>query len=387
VSVTDPLGGLMGSGEPARPSDPGAPEDAGQDPRLIRREPTATPTTVALLAVLAAFFMAQLLLSPHHDGTEPLLLYRMGSLHAPSIRDGDFFRLGSYAFLHVGVAHFLINGYALWILMRPLEVSLGGAVTLGIFASAALLGGAASATHAELSSQFWQQSAGASGGIFGLFGATGGLWFRLRHHLPQEMVRAAMRNLILNLLINAAIAFIAPVDSFAHAGGFIGGALLALAAPMRALPARPWHAPVRWLLISCAIALAAMEGAAIARAVNPKDRLLADGDLTARAPFWLPQIAPGEAVSVHGVSAHIYRDPEPAARLGPARPLGGRLWTDAAGPTGPTAEAASALASTSLEAPAGAGRVVVEVRCDTTLCVDDVRPLAEKLAASIQFAR
>ena len=385
MSVPDPLGGLMGSGEPARPSDPGAPEGEGQDPRLIRRERAATPTTVALLAVLAAFFAAQLLLSPHHDGTEPLLLYRMGSLHAPSIRDGDFFRLGSYAFLHVGVAHFLINGYALWILMRPLEVSLGGAVTLGIFAGAALLGGAASAAHADLSNQFWQQSAGASGGIFGLFGATGAVWFRLRHHLPPETVRAAMRTLFLNLLINAAIAFIAPVDSFAHAGGFIGGALLSLAAPMPALSARPWHTPVRWLLISSAIVLAAMEGAAIARAVHPQERLLADGELTARAPFWLPQVAPGEAVSVHGVSAHIYRDAEPPARLGSSRELGGRLWTDAAAL--PSGEAGSALASASLEAPAGVGRVVVEVRCDTTHCIDDVRPLAEKLAASIQLAR
>jgi rhomboid protease GluP len=381
VSVPDPLGGLVASGEPERPADP---EGGDPGPPLVRRKSASTPSTIALLAILTAFFAVELLLSPGHDGTDSLVLYRMGSLHAPAIRDGDFFRLGSYAFLHVGLAHFLINAYALWILMRPLEASLGGAVALGIFAGAALLGGAASAAHAELSNQIWQQSAGASGGLFGLFGATGALWFRLRHHLPRETVRAAMRSLFLNLLINAAIAFIAPVDSFAHAGGFIGGALLSLAAPMPALPTRPWHAPVRWLLVLSALVLAAMEGAAIARAVHPRDRLLHAGAVTARAPFWLPQIAPGEGASVQGLFARIYQDAEPPARIGPARELGGRLWTDATAATG---QADGALGSASLETPAGMGRVAVEVRCYTTQCIDEVRPMAEKLAASIKLAR
>jgi rhomboid protease GluP len=334
--------------------------------------------------VLAAFFAVEVLLSPGHNGSDPLVLYRLGALHAPAIHDGDFFRLGSYAFLHVGIAHFLINAYALWILMRPLEVSFGGAVALGIFAGAALLGGVASAAHAELANQLWQQSAGASGGLFGLFGATFALWFRLRHHLPREAVRAAMRSLFVNLLVNAAIAFIAPVDSFAHAGGFIGGALLSLAAPMPALPPRPWHAPVRWLLVLSALVLAAMEGAAVARAVHPRDRLLSVSALTARAPDWLPQVAPGEGVSVEGIFARVYQDADPPGRIGPARELGGRLWTHAATPTG---QADGALGSASLEAPAGRGRVAVEVRCYTTRCLDKVPPLAEKLAASIELAR
>ncbi|GAC1346907.1 MAG: hypothetical protein NVSMB23_25320 [Myxococcales bacterium] len=380
MSGADPLGGLADPGEHQRPPAGATPDSPGP----ARRRAVATPTTVALLAVLAAFFAVQLYLSPHHDGTDPLLLYRMGALHAPSIRDGDLYRLGSYAFLHVGAAHFLINGYALWILMRPLEASLGGPVTLGLFAGAALLGGAASALHADLGSHVWQQAAGASGGIFGLFGATGALWFRLRHRLPREVVRAAMRTLFVNLLINAAIAFIAPVDSFAHAGGFVGGALLLLAAPMPALPARPWHPPVRWFLIGSALALAAMEGAGVARAVHPRDRLLRDGPVTARAPFWLPPIGPGEAVSVQGLYARIERDGEHPPLAGPGRDLGGRRWTEEALTA---AETKGALRSALLEAPDGAGRLSVEVRCYTAPCVEAVQPLAERLAASIAVAR
>lgn len=374
----DPLGGLAGEGDPAPPPARVQPPDAH-----LRRRPALPPSTLALLAVLAAFFAVQLVASPRHDGADPLLLYRMGALHAPSIRDGDLFRIGSYAFLHVGAAHFLINCYALWILMRPLEASLGGAVALGLFAGAALLGGVASAAHSDLSGQVWQQAAGASGGIFGLFGATGALWFRLRHHLPRETVRAAMRNLFMNLLINAAIAFIAPVDSFAHAGGFIGGAALALLSPMPALPARPWHAPVKWALLGSAFLLAAMEGAAVARAVHPRDRVLSDAGISARAPYWLPQVGPGEAVSVQGLHARIFRDGATPAPAGTARELGGRPWAFA----GRAPEGDGALASAALEAPAGAGRVAVEVRCYTPACIGRVQPLADELAASIRLSR
>jgi rhomboid protease GluP len=360
-------------------------EPGPEPPRTARlqtppRPRAPTPSTIALLAVLAAFFAVQLALSPRHDGEGPLLLYRMGSLHAPSVRAGDLWRIGSYAFLHIGFAHFLVNAWALWVLMRPLEATFGSAVSLGIFAATALAGGLASATHAELAGQVWLQAAGASGGIFGLFGATFALWFRLRHRLPRAAVRAAMRAMLINLLINAGIALIAPVDSWAHAGGFLAGILVALVAPLAMLPRRPWHAPVQWLIVGSTFVLAAMEGAAVARAVHPHDRTLTGRGATAQAPFHLVPVGPGEAVSVTGMQAVIFTS-EAAPPAGKGRLIGGREFFEQEGGHEPPA-----VREVDLLAAEGQGSIGVRVVCELEGCKGLVDDVAEHIAASLKPA-
>src|SRR5205823_7769128 len=140
----------------------------------------------------------------------------------------------------------LVNAYALWILMRPLEGMFGAASALGIFSATAIAGGAASvASSLFLRNNPWQLAVGASGGIFGLFGAHVALYWRLRTRLTPEARRAAARTLLFNLLINLALAVGAqaanfPLDNAAHAGGFFSGIVLGLLAPSSVLPERPW---------------------------------------------------------------------------------------------------------------------------------------------------
>lgn len=375
MSGADPLGGL-----PAH--EPGGPADRSRElPRAARAVRPPTPTTLLLLATLAACFCVQLALSPAHDALDPLWLYRLGSLHEPSVEAGDFFRLGSYAFLHIGVAHFAVNAAALWVLMRPLEVSFGGSVALGLFAAAALAGGCASALHARLSGELFLQAAGASGGIFGLFGATGALFFRLRHQLPREALRGAMATLFANLVLNAIIALYAPVDNYAHVGGLLAGALCALAVPHPALPRRPWHGLSRAVLIGCAFALAAMGGAAAARAASPRERVLRVPGFTARAPYMLPQPARGgQAVSAVGLLAAIVRSEEPPPTDGETRQLGGRRWV--AVPLQPRGDAAWVRAL-ALVAPAGTGSVEVVVHCHRRSCQDLVDVAADTIASTL----
>ena len=83
-------------------------------------------------------------------------------------------RIGSYALLHIGWFHLLVNAYAIWILAPQLELTFGSNVTLGLFSATALAGGAASALWGFQTGNA-HLAAGASGGIFGLFGATVGL--------------------------------------------------------------------------------------------------------------------------------------------------------------------------------------------------------------------
>jgi rhomboid protease GluP len=339
-----------------------------------------TPTTLLLLGTLAACFCAQLALSPAHDALDPLWLYRLGSLHEPSVEAGDFWRLGSYAFLHIGVAHFVVNAAALWVLMRPLEVSFGGSLVLGFFAAAALAGGCASALHARLSGELFLQAAGASGGIFGLFGATGAIFFRLRHQLPREALRGAMATLFADLVLNAIIAIYAPVDNYAHAGGLLAGALCALAAPHPALPPRPWHGLSRIALIGCAFALAAMGGAGAARAASPRERVLRVPGFTARAPYMLPQPSRGgQAVSAVGLLAAIVRSDEPPPD-GEARLLGGRRWVSV--PLQPRSKA-TWIRALALVAPEGAGSVEVVVHCYRRSCWNLVDSAADTIASTL----
>src|SRR2546423_13603851 len=164
----------------------------------------ATPTTVLLLAVLGAGFAAQGYLGK--EG-ELLASFRLGSLMPAAVLQGDWYRLGSYAFLHGGAAHLLVNAWALWALMRPIEAALGPFAALGIFSGTAIAGGAAS-----LGWNLWrgfalQSAVGASGGAFGLFGAHCAIYLRVRRYLPPQARAQAARPLLYNLLMNLALAF------------------------------------------------------------------------------------------------------------------------------------------------------------------------------------
>lgn len=350
--MTDPFGGLP---EPAPP--PPEPS-AARAPRLH------TPTTYALLAVLGLVFILQIALSHDSSGQDPVTLFRLGSLYAPAVLRGDWWRLGSYAFLHIGLAHLLVNCYALWVLMRPLEATYGQATALGLFAACALLGGGASLGWALVHGHA-VQAAGASGGVFGLFGATVALYVRLRHRIPREALRAALRALVINLAINAAIAVSFPVDNAAHLGGFLSGILLGLLAPLRLVERRFWHGPVHWLLTASAFVLAAMEGAAIAHAAHPRLRTLhGPGGVEAQVSELLAPIEPGVAVCPGAFLLGISREDLPL-RIEPGEDsvrIGDRTFLRQRS-TSPEKMERTLLAT----ADRG-GRLVVELDCNAEIC-------------------
>jgi membrane associated rhomboid family serine protease len=346
--VTDPLGGL--------------PERASQPQPRGRRPAPFTPTTIALLAAMVAIFLAELVVGHDSSGQDPVALLRMGSLYPPAVRDGDLWRLGSYAFLHIGWIHIAMNGYALWILMRPLETTFGQAVALGIFSATAMLAGGASYEWSLLHHGS-AQAAGASGGVFGLFGATVSVYYRLRHRIPPEAMRAAIRALLINLAINAAIALSGFVDNAAHIGGFVSGIALGLVAPMPVLPRRFWHAPAQGLLIASAFVLAGMEGAALARAFHPHSRTLRGPSVEATVGDLLVPTEPGVAVLPGVMALQISREKEPlqieadedSVRIGERTFLRQRSAKDG-------------VERTLLAAADGSGRLVLEFECGAPLC-------------------
>ena len=339
-------------------------------------------STIALLAVLGLAFVAQSWAGGWNT-QDGLSIFRLGSLYTPALRGGEWWRLGSYAFLHFGLAHFAMNAWALWVLMRPAEGAYGPRAALGIFAASALAGGAASAAASILRDQIGQ-TAGASGGVFGLFGATAAVWIRMRGHVPPHVLRAALRALGFNLLLNAALALFFPVDNFAHAGGFVCGALLGLAAPLRMLPRERWHAPVSWLLVGAAFALAAAEGAAVARAIHPVPRPLVGEGVQGSVPWQLVQVQKGLALSPAGLLAAIDRAPAAPPQSAPALQLGPRRFSRVPAESASADEKRICSEWASLVS-ADDDRLRVLVCCRLDACRGaPAQPIAEAIASSLR---
>ena len=380
MTELDPLGGL-GSDTP-RPDTP-APR---APPRPERHHPPAAPTTLALLALLGAMFLVEVTVGGKLGG-DPLTLFRLGALSPAAVLDGDWWRLGSYAFLHAGPVHLLFNAYALWILMRPLEGLFGAAPALGIFSATAIAGGAASVASALLiRHSLWQPAVGASGGIFGLFGAHVALYWRLRSRLTPEARQAAARTLLFNLLVNLALAVGAaavgfPLDNAAHAGGFVAGILLGLIAPSQVLPPRPWTRPALYLLVASSFALAAMEGAAVARAVHPRPRELRNEGIAARVPWSLVPGGHGHARSVEGYDVYVGRSEGSLS--------GGHPVTLANGPwTAFSLQNANGIDIRVLMGRDRASDLLVQAWCSVPDCSAEERDrIAEEVAASTRATR
>ncbi|HET9752207.1 MAG TPA: rhomboid family intramembrane serine protease [Myxococcales bacterium] len=356
--MSDPLGGLPEQGLPPEDGE-GAPPPPGR----ARRRTPPRPTTWAILIVLAVAFAAELAVGRDWQGEDAVTLFRLGALFGPAVRDGDWWRIGAYAFLHIGWLHIAVNAYALWVLAPQLEWTFGSNLTLGFFAATALAGGAASSVWSLYTDQA-RFAAGASGGIFGLFGATIGLYLRVRHTLPEQVRRGIVRAIGINVLLNGVIALTAPVDNAAHAGGLVAGVLLALVAPLPRLEPRPWHPFAKGLLVASALVLAAMEGAAVARAVRPSPRTLRGNGAEAQVSGLFAPVEPGLAGLPGIAQLAIARQPEPLAIVAgeDAVHIGTRTWLrQRATGEGDTDELRLAAAD-------DGGRLVIELYCRDAFC-------------------
>lgn len=152
------------------------------------------------------------------------VLVRDGALVRGAVHEGEWWRLVSSVFVHVGGFHLLVNLFGLWFLGRLAEDIFGGWRTFAIFALAALGGTVASFIATPVG-----VSAGASGGIFGLLGAVFvELTWQRKHH------RAAWSRVVWRTLLVIAVAQIGAgfmykvTDQWAHGGGLLVGALAGL---------------------------------------------------------------------------------------------------------------------------------------------------------------
>jgi membrane associated rhomboid family serine protease len=214
-------------------SQPALPTGKGRRSDLARiLSGGAAPATYVLLAVIGLFFAA-MELSGGSSSTR--VLVRFGALVTPLVLAGQWWRLVSAAFLHIGWTHLLFNAWALYIYGPLVERLYGPARFLTIYLLAALAGDALSLPFVG------GISAGASGAIFGLFGATISLVIRHRRNLPATIREPLLRNAVAVVALNAVLSVaVAGINLYAHAGGFVAGLLLgALVRPRPLVAGRP----------------------------------------------------------------------------------------------------------------------------------------------------
>jgi len=174
--------------------------------------------TSALLALNVVIF--GLMLAWGIDPMQPSIesLIQWGANYGPKTTQGEWWRMFTCMFLHIGVLHLLFNMIALWNIGGFMEHLLGSMDFLVLYLLAGLLGSVASVA--------WNPfvvSAGASGAIFGLYG--GLLAFLVRHRTVQHASLAALRtNTLAFLGYNVVYGFIVQgIDMAAHLGGLAGG--------------------------------------------------------------------------------------------------------------------------------------------------------------------
>jgi len=190
-----------------------------QPQRVAVRLPLYRPiVTWVLLAIIAVVFLVEMLLG---GSTNSDVLLRMGAKSTPLIAAGEYWRLFTMMFLHVGVLHLAFNGYALFIIGTELERLMGPARFLSIYLLSGLFGGLASYAFSD------SLAAGASGAIFGIIGAQAAFFLVHRERLGTWGTRR-LGSIALILVLNLVWGFSQPgsIDNLAHIGGLLAGVAL-----------------------------------------------------------------------------------------------------------------------------------------------------------------
>lgn len=196
-------------------------ETATEKESDIANSNSATPHfTYALIALNCVVFLWMVLNGAGLFGGTGQMQLNWGGNYGPFTLGGESWRLLSYAFIHFGLIHLLLNMYCLYWAGVYAEPLLGGARYITVYLCAAVLAGMASAC--------WHNppvnSAGAAGAVLGLDGLL--FVFMPAGLLPASLHQKLRRGLVLFILLNLALGFIGNIDFIVTLAGLLSGALI-----------------------------------------------------------------------------------------------------------------------------------------------------------------
>ena len=181
--------------------------------------PDRTLVTYALVGLNVLLFLVMVASGVHvlNPTIESLLAW--GADFGPLTLGGQWWRMLSSTFIHIGALHLAVNMVVLWQGGRVLERMVGSASYVVLYVTSGLFGSAVSLGISPM-----VVSAGASGAVFGVYGALIGFLLRQRSALPMASL-IKLRNstaafLLYNLLWGMGEE---GLNMAAHVGGLFAG--------------------------------------------------------------------------------------------------------------------------------------------------------------------
>ncbi len=199
------------------------PECASQRTKVVRGIGESSlfasaPATFILIGLNVIAFLAEIASASGGFGVGNSRVVGDFGLYGVAVAEGEWYRLITGGFLHASLSHIAFNMFALFFLGRMLEPSIGTLRFVFLYV-AALFGGAFGALLLSGPDTF---TIGASGAIFGIFGAA----FVIARGRGVDAVAGTIGVI---LLINLAFSFGSPRISLGgHLGGLVAGVICAL---------------------------------------------------------------------------------------------------------------------------------------------------------------
>lgn len=175
--------------------------------------------TMSIIGINIILYIITAIMSKNILDINAYVLLYMGGNYGALVSHGQVWRLLTCAFLHGGLIHILCNMYALYALGPQVEILFGRVKYILIYFFSAIGGSLLSYKFSPSS-----LSIGASGAIFGLFGAMVVFVLKYKDRIPKRVLNNLFGVIILNLLIGFNLQ---GIDNFAHIGGLLVGALVA----------------------------------------------------------------------------------------------------------------------------------------------------------------
>ena len=189
---------------------------------VVRPSRPVSVVTITLIATNVAIFVLMIFSGVSAANPGPEELVRWGADFGPLTMGGQWWRLLTACFLHFGIVHIAFNMYVLYQVGISTELIFGRAKYLLIYLFAGIFGNLVSLFVHPMS-----VGAGASGAIFGVYGAFLGFLLIKRQVIAkpvlQQMTRSAATFLGINLVFGL---MSGSTDLSAHIAGLVSGFLL-----------------------------------------------------------------------------------------------------------------------------------------------------------------
>jgi len=199
--------------------DPVAPEKTPAEPTIFERA-RAAPITFAITAVnIGVFLWAE---HGERSTQETGTLLQFGAVEPLHVWVGQYWRVATCMFLHIGWVHLIWNTYASVGWSTTIERALGKPRFLFVYLLSGIGGGCASVVGGMIFGP--RVSAGASGAMFGIIGATLALRRRQLPSFAAFFKDPGIRSTMISIGIWTAIGLTAlHMDNSAHFGGLVVG--------------------------------------------------------------------------------------------------------------------------------------------------------------------